>query len=148
MLHIPTATGLAPFLAAGPAPSSGTMICEYSAAAAVADLAQHATPNPLAWTTLSLGQEDGAGFATQAALAARDAVRPFGAVLAAELVVAARALRLGGWPGPQLRDRASSELAAIADTVLSRLPDENADHDLDPDLEAARRLLLALAAAV
>jgi histidine ammonia-lyase len=148
MLHIPAVTGLSPFLAAGPAPSSGTMICEYSAAAAVAELAQDATPNPLAWTTLSLGQEDGAGFATQAALAARDALSPFGAVLAAELVVAARALRLGGWPEPKLRDRASGELATIADAVISRLPDERADHDLDPDLDAAMDLLPSLAAAV
>jgi histidine ammonia-lyase len=148
MLHIPNVTGLAPFLAAGPAPSSGTMICEYSAAAAVADLAQHATPNPLAWTTLSLGQEDGAGFATQAALAARDAVNPFRAVLAAELVVAGRALRLGGWPAQPLRAHASSALADIADSVLSDLPSERADHDLDPDLDAALHLLPALAAAV
>lgn len=63
------------------------MICEYSAAAAVAELHQRSLPAGMAWTTLSLGHEDGASFATQSANAAREAVTPFRAVLSAELTV-------------------------------------------------------------
>jgi histidine ammonia-lyase len=133
LLHDSAVTGLAPFLAAGAAASSGTMICEYTAAAAVAELRQQAHPVAAGWVELSLGQESGASFATQAALSARDAVEPLTAVLAAELVVATRALRLGGGVPHWAHD------------ILTGLPDDAADHDLGPDLAAATAALPALA---
>src|SRR6202011_3150369 len=76
--------------------------------------------------------EAGASFATQGAFAARAAAAPLSALLAAELVVAGRASR---WVPPP----------AWARHVLSELPEEAADHDLTPDLEAAARLLPRLA---
>jgi len=145
LLHTPSVTGLAPFLAVGPPGSSGTMIVEYGAAAAAAELAQAATPSALAWTTLSIGQEDGASFATQGALAARRAADAFRAVVASELVVAARALRISGWPGADQLARASGPLAAGVHLVMETLPDQPVDHDLGPELEAAARLLRDLA---
>jgi histidine ammonia-lyase len=145
LLHMPIVTGLPPFLAYGPAGSSGTMIVEYGAAAAAAELAQGAMPSALAWTTLSIGQEDGASFATQSALAARAAVGPFEAVVASELVVAARALRLAGWPGP-LAARASDALTAAVEVAMDGLRAPLEDHDLGPELEKAAGLLPALAA--
>ncbi|MGI8753245.1 MAG: aromatic amino acid lyase [Acidimicrobiales bacterium] len=147
LLHLPNVTGLPAFLAVGPPGSSGTMICEYSAAAAVAELHQRSLPAGMAWTTLSLGHEDGASFATQSAIAAREGVAPFRAVLSAELTVAARALRISGWPGEGLRDTAAPLLGDLIDTVLAGLPDELGDHDLGPELELASELLPTLAAA-
>ncbi len=147
LLHLPNVTGLPASLAAGPAGSSGTMICEYSAAAAVAELHQRSLPAGMAWTTLSLGHEDGASFATQSANAAREAVTPFRAVLSAELTVAARALRISGWPGEGLRDKAAPLLGDLLDTVLTALPDELGDHDLGPELTLASELLPTLAEA-
>jgi histidine ammonia-lyase len=145
LLHVPAISGLAPFLAAGPPGSSGTMIVEYGAAAAAAELAQGAMPSALAWTTLSIGQEDGASFATQGALAAREAVGAFRAVVASELVVAIRALRISGWPGAELAARAAEPLAAAVRAVMEALPAELEDHDLGPELETAAGLLPALA---
>jgi histidine ammonia-lyase len=146
LLHLPDVTGLPAFLASGPAGSSGTMMCEYSAAAGLAELRLQALPGALAWSTLSLGHEDGASFATQSALAARGAVAPMRAVLAAEVVVVARALRMGGWPDHGLRPMASDALADAADAVLAALPPDLADHDLGVDLEVAADLLPTLAA--
>ncbi len=123
------------------------MICEYSAAAAVAELHQRSLPAGMAWTTLSLGHEDGASFATQSAIAAREAVTPFRAVLSAELIVAARALRISGWPGEGLRTMAAPLLGGLIDTVLTVLPDELGDHDLGPELDLASELLPTLAEA-
>jgi histidine ammonia-lyase len=146
LLHLPDVTGLPAFLASGPPGSSGTMICEYSAAAALAELRQHGMPGALAWSTLSLGHEDGASFATQSALSARRGATASRAVLASELVVVTRALRMGGWPDHGLRPMASDLLADVADTVLGGLPAELVDHDLGADLEAAGDMLDTLAA--
>jgi histidine ammonia-lyase len=147
LLHLPDVTGLPAFLAAGPPGSSGTMICEYSAAAAVAELQQRSLPSGTAWATLSLGHEDGASFATQSAIAAREAVTPYRAVLSAELTVAARALRISGWPGEGLRAMAAPLLGDLIDTVLAVLPDELTDHDLGAELHLASGLLPTLAEA-
>ncbi|MCL2395534.1 MAG: hypothetical protein FWC87_12715, partial [Acidimicrobiaceae bacterium] len=80
--------------------------------------------------------------------AARDSVIPYTAVLAVELVVAARGLRLAGWPGGEVGARASDWLSAIAERTVDALPDDDGDHDLAPDLAAASDLLPELAGAV
>ncbi len=146
MLHQPDATGLPAFLAVGPPGSSGTMICEYSAAAALAEIGQRALSGAFGWTSLSLGQEDGASFATQSAMATRETIAPLAAVLAAELVVAVRALRMWGLPTAGTYPATSSTLAGVVDLALARLPGDLADHDLGPDLEAATGLLPVFAA--
>jgi histidine ammonia-lyase len=133
LLHDPQVTGLRAFLADGPPGSSGTMACEYTATAALAELTRGSVPASTGWAVLSLGQEAGASFATQGAFAARAAAAPLSALLAAELVVAARAAR---WVGPP----------QWAGDAMTELPEQGADHDLTPDLDVAARLLPRLAA--
>ena len=112
----PRFTGLTPFLAGEPQPSSGIMILEYVAHAAVADIRRLAAPAALGAAVLSRGVEDHAGFSTQSARATTDVLTPYRMVLASELVAAVRALRMA-----QLRP-AGAELAdalALAAGALS-----------------------------
>jgi histidine ammonia-lyase len=66
----PERTGLRPFLAGGPEGSSGIMILEYTAAAALAELRGLAAPVSLGTAVLSRGAEEHAAFSSQAARAA------------------------------------------------------------------------------
>ena len=136
----PAFTGLAPFLATDPPPSSGIMILEYVAHSAIADIRRLAAPAALGSAVLSRGAEEHAGFSTQSARATTDVIGAYRIVLGCELVAAVRALRLGGTrpDGPGLADAFS--LAAAA------LPADTADRPLDADLAAAQDLLAALAA--
>ena len=93
----PSFTGLNAFLADDRA-SSGVMILEYVAHSAVADIRRFAAPAALGSAVLSRGVEEHAGFATQSARATSDAVAAYRAVLACELIAAARALRHAGPP--------------------------------------------------
>jgi histidine ammonia-lyase len=134
----PQFTGLTPFQATDAPPSSGLMILEYVSHSAVADIRRLAAPAALGSAVLSLGVEEHAGFATQAARSATGAVAAYRVVLACELVAAVRALRLHGTgpsPGP-LRD--AYELAAGV------LPSSTADRPLDEDLALAQELLPGL----
>jgi len=134
----PQFTGLTPFQATDPPPSSGLMILEYVSHSAVADIRRLAAPAALGSAVLSLGVEEHAGFATQAARSATGAVAAYQVVLACELVAAVRALRLRGItprPGP-LRD--AYERAA------GMLPASTADRPLDDDLTLAQDLLPGL----
>ena len=90
----PEFTGLRPFLAAGPAGSSGVMILEYVAHDALTELRQAALPATLGTAVVSRGLEDHASFSTQAARAATAACSAYQQVLACELVAAVRALRM------------------------------------------------------
>jgi histidine ammonia-lyase len=90
----PEFTGLRPFLAAGPAGSSGVMILEYVAHDALTELRQAALPATLGTAVVSRGIEDHASFSTQAARAATAACSAYQQVLACELVAAVRALRM------------------------------------------------------
>src|SRR6185437_14897613 len=92
----PDRTGLRPFLADGPAGSSGIMILEYTASAALAELRQLAGPASLGSAVLSRGAEEHAAFSPQAARAAAAMAPRLGTVLACELVAAVRALRQRG----------------------------------------------------
>jgi histidine ammonia-lyase len=135
----PAFTGLAPFLATDPPPSSGVMILEYVAHSAVADIRRLAAPAALGSAVLSRGAEEHAGFSTQSARATTDVVEAYRIVLGCELVAAVRALRLRG-----IRP-ASPELASGFDLAGSALPPGTADRALDVDLAAAQDLLPALA---
>ena len=136
----PSFTGLPPFLATDPSPSSGIMILEYVAHSAVADIRRLAAPAALGSAVLSRGVEEHAGFATQSARATTDVVDAYRIVLACELVAAVRALRLRG-----VRP-AGSGLAAAFDQACVALPAGSADRALDADLVAAQSLLTDLAA--
>jgi histidine ammonia-lyase len=135
----PAFTGLAPFLATDPPPSSGIMILEYVAHSATADIRRLAAPAALGSAVLSRGVEEHAGFSTQSARATTDAAAAYRIVLACELVAAVRALRLRGTrPG-------GPSLAAAFDLAAGALPASAADRPLDSDLTVAQGLLARLA---
>ena len=136
----PAFTGLGPFLATDPPPSSGVMILEYVSHSAIADIRRLAAPAALGSAVLSRGVEEHAGFSTQSARATTDVVDAYRIVLACELVAAVRALRLSG-----IRPREPG-LAGALSAAISALPSGTADRALDTDLEAAQRLLPGLAA--
>jgi histidine ammonia-lyase len=135
----PAFTGLAPFLATDPPPSSGIMILEYVSHSAIADIRRLAAPAALGSAVLSRGVEEHAGFSTQSARASTDVVAAYRIVLACELVAAVRALRLRGI-------RPASASLAEAFGLAAALPAGTADRPLDGDLARAERLLPALAA--
>jgi histidine ammonia-lyase len=137
----PAFTGLAPFLATDPAPSSGVMILEYVSQSAIADIRRLGAPAALGSAVLSRGVEEHAGFSTQSARAVTDAVEAYRIVLACELVAAVRALRL------REARPATRALAAAFDLAAAALPPGTADRALDTDLAAAQRLLPAVAGA-
>jgi histidine ammonia-lyase len=131
----PAITGLSPFLASGPAGSSGLMILEYVAQSALADLRQCALPAMLATAVVSRGLEEHAPFSAQAARNTTQAVAAYRVILAVELVAAVRALRMRSTlpaAGP-LRD--AYDLAAAV------LPGQTADRPLDTDVAAAAGVL-------
>jgi len=138
----PATTGLRAFLATGPDDSSGVMILEYVAHSALAEVRGCAGGAVAAASggALSMGVEEHASYATQAAARLATAVDRAAVVVACELVAAARAVRQAGeqLPGP---------LATIMTTVAERLPADDTDRTLEPDLDAAVALLPALAAA-
>jgi histidine ammonia-lyase len=82
----PAFTGLRPFLATDPPPSSGIMILEYVAQSSIADIRRFASPAALGSAVLSRGVEEHAGFSTQSARATTDATEAYRIVLASELV--------------------------------------------------------------
>src|SRR5215468_33776 len=136
----PAFTGLAPFLATDPPPSSGIMILEYVAHSAIADIRRLGAPAALGSAVLSRGVEEHAGFSTQSARATTEILDAYRIVLACELVAAVRALRLREIrPGP-------SGLAAAFDLAAGALPPGTVDRPLDSDLAVAQDLLTRLAA--
>ncbi|MEU4876405.1 aromatic amino acid lyase [Streptomyces sp. NPDC021608] len=131
----PGLTGLPAFLATGPVSSSGTMILEYSAHSALAELRSSAAPASAGHAVLSRGLEEAASFAGQAARQALRATEAYAVVLACELVGAVRALRLH--PDPP-------RVAAFA-VAAQALPEETRDRPLTDDVTAAVGLLPVLA---
>jgi histidine ammonia-lyase len=131
----PGFTRLTPFLAGDPQPSSGIMILEYVAHAAIADIRRLAAPAALGSAVLSRGVEEHAGFSTQSARATTDVIVAYRMVLACELIASVRALRMRGIRPPAGALASAFELAAAA------LPDDIRDRPLDDDLALARELL-------
>jgi len=135
----PGFTGLAPFLAADPRPSSGIMILEYVAHAAIADIRRLAAPAALGSAVLSRGVEEHAGFSTQSARATTDVAAAYRLVLACELVASVRALRMRGVRPP------AGPLAGAFGLADAALPRDLGDRPLDADLAVAQELLPQLA---
>ncbi|AIA01726.1 aromatic amino acid ammonia-lyase [Streptomyces noursei] len=135
----PDLTRLTPFLAAGPAGSSGIMILEYVAHDALAQLRHAAAPVTLGTAVISRGLEDHASFSTHAARSTTAAVDAYRTVLACELIGAVRALRQSRAPLPPAP--VSRAFAAAAD----RLPYVAADHPLGGEITTAEHLLAELA---
>ncbi|MEU1723416.1 aromatic amino acid ammonia-lyase [Nonomuraea sp. NPDC005692] len=108
----PAYTGQLPFLADRPG-ASGLMILEYVAQDALAELRHLAAPVTTGTAVISLGTEDHAGFATQAARHALRCLEPLEIVLACERAAAVRA-RKGARPDGQLTDELDEARAALA----------------------------------
>ncbi|NUW42202.1 aromatic amino acid ammonia-lyase [Nonomuraea rhodomycinica] len=107
----PAYTGGLPFLADRPG-ASGAMILEYVAQDALAELRHLANPVTTGTAVISLGTEDHAGFATQAARQALRCVEPYELVLACERVAATRALH-GPAPDRPLTGDLDAALSAL-----------------------------------
>ncbi|MFD5075935.1 aromatic amino acid ammonia-lyase [Streptomyces sp. NPDC058371] len=135
-LNEPAYTRLRPFLADQEPASSGVMILEYAAGAALGDLRAFSAPASLGHAVLSRGVEEQASFAS---LAARQTLRACGAyrlVVGCELVAAVRALRQRDLrPDPELPVGRALELAESA------LDPDQADRPLTDDVTAAAALL-------
>ncbi|BBB00095.1 putative histidine ammonia-lyase [Actinacidiphila reveromycinica] len=137
----PDITGLRPFLADGPAASSGIMILEYSANSALAELrAAASAPASAGHAVISRGLEEAASFASQAARQALRAAGAYRLVLACELVAAVRALRAQ----PTALLAADAPVRAVL--ASPALPAGPGDRPLTADVTAATLLLPALAA--
>ncbi|MFC4470614.1 aromatic amino acid ammonia-lyase [Streptomyces xiangluensis] len=135
-LNEPAYTRLRPFLAGHEAASSGVMILEYAAGAALGDLRAFSAPASLGHAVLSRGVEEQASFAS---LAARQTLRVCDAyrlVVGCELVAAVRALRQRELrPDPDLPVGRALELA---ESVLDA---DQTDRPLTDDVTAAAGLL-------
>nr|WTA00413.1 aromatic amino acid lyase [Streptomyces sp. NBC_00857] len=135
-LNEPGFTRLRPFLADAEPASSGVMILEYAAGAALGDLRAYSAPASLGHAVLSRGVEEQASFAS---LAARQTLRVASAyrlVVGCELVAAVRALRQRGLrPEPGLP---VGRAFALAETVLDEAV---IDRPLTDDVTAAAALL-------
>jgi histidine ammonia-lyase len=137
MLSEPALTGLAPFLAEGTPGTSGTMVVEYTAASALAQLRAVAPPVATQSVTLSRGLEEDASFASLGAATTLAAVPVYRTLIACELVVALRCLRMRAVPVPDGLARAFAACAG--------LPSDVRDRDLTEDIAAAEALLPGLA---
>lgn len=131
----PELTGLAPFLADGPASSSGTMILEYTANSALAELRSQAVPASSGHAVVSLGLEEAASFAGQSARQSLRAADAYTTLVACELVSAVRALRL----------RPTQPPTPAFTTASAALPTGTDDRPLTADIAAAVELLPTLA---
>ncbi|WP_432148579.1 aromatic amino acid ammonia-lyase [Streptomyces sp. bgisy029] len=135
-LNEPGFTRLRPFLADGEPASSGVMILEYAAGAALGDLRAFSAPASLGHAVLSRGVEEQASFASLGARQTLRACAAYRLVVGCELVAAVRALRqrdLRLDPGLPV-----GRAFRLADAVLDA---ELADRPLTDDVTAAAGLL-------
>lgn len=135
-LNEPAFTRLRPFLADGEPASSGVMILEYAAGAALGDLRALSAPASLGHAVLSRGVEEQASFASLAARQTLRACAAYRLVVGCELVAATRALR-----ERDLRLDPETPLARAFELADSALDAELADRPLTDDVTVAAGLL-------
>jgi histidine ammonia-lyase len=128
-------TGLPPFLARRPGTESGALVVEYTAHAAAAEVRSLVTPVAAQTVSVSRGVESHSSLAPIAARRAHESLAALRVLIATELVVAVRALRIAG---VEPVGAGTHPLYDAAAGVLS--PDLN-DRPLHPDIEAARVLI-------
>ncbi|TMR95910.1 aromatic amino acid lyase [Nonomuraea basaltis] len=126
----PAYTGRHRFLAGHPG-ASGALILEYVAQDALAELRHLANPVTTGTAVISLGVEDHAGFATQAARHALRCLEPLEIVLACEHTAATRALHA---PPP---DRPLTDDLEAARRTLTRNGDRLSPPPADPPAATA-----------
>jgi histidine ammonia-lyase len=136
-LSEPNLTASTPFLGDGTPGASGVMVVEYVAAAALGDLRAAASPASVQTIHLSRGVEDTASFAALGARQLLTAADRYQLLVAAELLAAARAVRL---TTPTLTPALANALECCRE-----LPEDFADRDLTADLVIAQDLLPKLA---
>jgi histidine ammonia-lyase len=129
-------SGLRDGLAAGPGASSGALIVEYTAHGAAGDISTLAAPAVTYHASIAAGIESHASFAPTAARLAHVALDHYADALAAELVVAVRALRLAE------RAPAGAGAQALWSRAVAVLSPEMGDRPLAVDLRQARSLVL------
>jgi len=131
----PNLSGLPAFLAREPGPDSGAMMLEYTAHAAAAELRSLlATPAGVP-ASVARGVESHASLAPASVRRAQDAIAALRVVVATELVVAVRALRLAG------REPVGRGPRALHARAAGRLDADLRDRPLHPDVAAALELI-------
>lgn len=135
-------TGLTPFLAQGPAGSSGLMIVEYVATDLLARIRPLTAPTAVGHAVVSLGVEEHASFSSQGGWATQDIADLMADLIACELVTAVRALELDPSRLPD------SPVRALFDAARTRWEHQPEDHVVGPELVAAAALVAERAAAV
>jgi histidine ammonia-lyase len=128
-------TGLPPFLARTPGPESGALAVEYTAHAAAAEVRSLVTPVAAQTVAVSRGVESHSSLAPIAARRAHETLQALQVLIATELVVAVRALRLGHHRPTGAGTRLLFEAAA------AKLDPDLGDRPLHPDIEAARVMI-------
>jgi len=136
----PRMSGLEPFLAREPGPDSGVMMLEYTAHAAAAEARSLASPMAAQSVWASLGVESHASLAATAAVRTAELLHAMTVLVATELVVTVRALRVGG------RTPAGAGVRALFDAASGVLPPGLEDRAFGEDVEAARELLASRSA--
>ena len=136
----PRMSGLAPFLAADPGPDSGHMMLEYTAHAAAAESRSLAFPMAVQSVWVSLGVESHASLAATGAVRTAELLHAMSVLVATELVVAVRALRMGG------RAPAGAGVRELFDAAAQLLQEGLGDRAFGKDVEAARGLLASRSA--
>ncbi len=134
-------SGLPRFLAPEPGASSGTMIVEYVSASAMGEVLAAASPVSTQSAVLSCGVEDDATFAPTALGKLQRALDGYEVMVACEILVAVRALRLRG------ASRLSPGLTRLIE-IADELPSDVRDRDLRGDVEIATGLIGAIAETV
>jgi histidine ammonia-lyase len=129
----PNLSGLPAFLAREPGPESGAMMLEYTAHEAAAEVRSLAMPVAAQAVSVARGVESHASLAPVALRRAEEALAAMRVLVATELVIAVRALRLGG--------RRSA--ASLFGRAAAALDDDLADRPLHPDVEVATALIEA-----
>jgi histidine ammonia-lyase len=128
-------TGLPPFLAREPGPESGALVVEYTAHAAAAEVRSLVTPVAAQTVSVSRGVESHSSLAPIAARRAHETLDALQVLIATELVVAVRALRLANHePTAAGTRQLFAEAAAHLDPNLD-------DRPLHPDIENARTMI-------
>jgi histidine ammonia-lyase len=131
----PNLTGLPAFLAERPGPESGALVVEYTAHAAAAEVRSLVTPVAAQTVSVSRGVESHSSLAPTAARRAHEAVDALQVLVATELVVAMRALRVGRHEPVGAGSRPLYEAASRC------LDPDLRDRPLHPDIESARVLI-------
>ncbi len=131
----PRMSGLNPFLAHDPGPDSGHMMLEYTAHAAAAEARSLAAPMATQIVWVSLGVESHASLAATAANRTAELLHALRVLVATEMVVALRALRVGG------RAPAGAGVRSLFDAVSAALPAVLEDRAFGQDVEVALNVL-------